>query len=468
MTTPACRDNSNLRSAAPTARGPKDLSKRARQIRAQIIVLVRRYYTKAFARERFCPGVSRIPTGARVFDACELVHLVEASLDFWLTHGGYAERFERELADYIGVAHATFVNSGSSANLLAVTALTSPKLGARRLVPGDEIITVAAAFPTTVNPIVQAGCVPVFMDVQVPSYNIDVSQLAIARSARTRAVMIAHALGNPFDLDAVTAFCKKHSLWLIEDCCDAMGATYRGRPVGSFGAMATASFYPSHHLTTGEGGCVFTNDSILQRIVRSMRDWGRDCWCPPGQDDSCRRRFAWRFDGLPDDYDHKYVYSHIGYNLKATDMQAAIGIAQLRKLRSFVGARRRNFAALYGAMRDLEGFLILPEAQLHSNPSWFGFPLTVRADAPFTRGEMVHELERAGIATRALFAGNLTKHPAYRHVRYRVLGNLTNTDVVMKQTFWLGVYPGLNAQTLGYVADTIHDFVATKAGAVHA
>jgi CDP-6-deoxy-D-xylo-4-hexulose-3-dehydrase len=385
-----------------------------------------------------------------------LTHLVEAALDFWLTTGRFADQFEREFARFFGLKHAILVNSGSSANLLALSCLTSPKLGERRLKPGDEVITVATGFPTTVNPIIQNQLVPVFLDVTIPTYNMDVAQLEDAYCERTRAVMLAHTLGNPFNLSAVTDFVRRHNLWLIEDCCDAVGATYRGRKVGTFGDLATVSFYPAHHITMGEGGCVLTNQSLLKTLVESFRDWGRDCWCEPGKDNTCGKRYKWQLGDLPYGYDHKYIYSHIGYNLKLTDMQAAVGVAQLKKLPAFIEARRRNFQALYDALKDLEEFFILPEATLGSEPSWFGFPIAVRPEAPFTRNDVVDFLEKHKIATRLLFGGTLVRQPAYRDVRYRVMGDLKNSDCVMNQVFWIGVYPGLSVNMIEFIVDIFH------------
>jgi CDP-6-deoxy-D-xylo-4-hexulose-3-dehydrase len=398
-----------------------------------------------------------VPYAGRVFDADELIHLAEAALDFWLTAGRFADMFERELARFFGLQHASLANSGSSANLLALSCLTSPRLGQRRLRPGDEVITLATGFPTTVNPIVQTHLVPVFVDVTIPTYNVDVEQLERAYSQRTRAVILAHTLGNPFDVEAVGEFVRKHDLWLIEDCCDAVGATYRGQKVGTFGDLATVSFYPAHHITTGEGGCVLTNDHLLKTLVESFRDWGRDCWCEPGKDNTCGRRFQWKFDRLPFGYDHKYTYSHIGYNLKLTDMQAAVGVAQLKKLPNLIEARRNNFRSLYEGLRDMQEFFVLPEATSDSSPSWFGFPLAVQPKAPFTRNEVVAYLEKRKIETRPLFGGNLIRQPAYGDVEYRVGGSLRNSDFVMNQVFWIGVYPGLSRSMLDYVLDGLHN-----------
>ena len=432
------------------------MNSNADALRGEIIELVRQYYAAAFPESAFVPGKSPVQYAGRVFDADELTHLVEAALDFWLTTGRFANQFERDFARFFGLKHAILVNSGSSANLLAVSCLTSPKLGERRLKPGDEVITVATGFPTTVNPIIQNQLVPVFLDVTIPTYNVDVTQLEEAYSARTRAVMLAHTLGNPFNLDAVMKFVRQHNLWLIEDCCDAVGATFRGQKVGTFGDLATVSFYPAHHITMGEGGCVLTNQSLLKTLVESFRDWGRDCWCEPGKDNTCGKRLEWQLGDLPYGYDHKYIYSHLGYNLKLTDMQAAVGVAQLKKLPAFIEARRCNFKALYDGLKDLEEFFILPEATPGSEPSWFGFPIAVRPGAPFTRNEAVGFLEKHKIATRLLFGGNLVRQPAYRDVKYRVVGDLRNSDFVMNQVFWVGVYPGLSQASLAYVVDVLH------------
>jgi CDP-6-deoxy-D-xylo-4-hexulose-3-dehydrase len=433
------------------------MNSQADALRSQILELVRQYYIAAFSERAFVPGESPVFYAGRVFDADELIHLVEAALDFWLTTGRFADQFEREFARFIGVGHAILVNSGSSANLLALSCLTSPKLGERRLKSGDEVITVAAAFPTTVNPIVQNRFVPVFVDVTIPTYNIDVTQLEQAHSERTRAIMLAHTLGNPFDLDVVTDFVRQHDLWLIEDCCDAVGATYHGQKVGTFGDLATVSFYPAHHITMGEGGCVLTNHTKLKTLVESFRDWGRDCWCEPGKENTCGKRFDWQLGKLPYGYDHKYIYSHIGYNLKLTDMQAAVGVAQLKKLPTFIEARRRNFRALYERLKDLEEFFILPQTTTGSEPSWFGFPLAVRPKAPFTRNEVIRYLDERRISTRLLFGGNLVQQPAYTKVPHRVVSNLQNSNFVMNNVFWVGVYPGLSSAMLEYVIETFHE-----------
>ncbi len=428
-------------------------------LRRHILDLVAQYYQVAHAPQPFIPGVTPVPVSGRVFDASDMQNLVDSGLDFWLTTGRFAAEFERELARVTGVRAATLVNSGSSANLLALTALTSPKLKDRQLRPGDEVITVAAGFPTTLNPILQNGLVPVFLDVTVPTYNIDVTQLEDAVSPRTRAVMAAHTLGNPFDLGAVTDFCRRRGLWLIEDCCDALGATYAGRKVGTFGDLATLSFYPAHHITMGEGGGVLTDDPKLKTLVESFRDWGRDCWCEPGKDNTCGRRFDWQLGQLPFGFDHKYSYSHIGYNLKATDMQAAVGVSQLRKLPGFIEARRHNFRYLHNGLKDLADHLIMPEPTPNSEPSWFGFPIAVRADSPFTREQLVRHLNDKKIGTRLLFGGNLLCQPAYQNISRRKIGGLPNSDLVMKQVFWIGVYPGLSEKQLGYVVDVVQGYV---------
>jgi len=429
----------------------------AKVIRERILGLVREYHAAEYAQPRpFEPGITPIQCAARVFDEHEMVLLVDASLDFWLTTGRYAAEFEAAFARFFGLRHALLVNSGSSANLLALSALTSSRLGERRLKPGDEVITVAAGFPTTVNPILQNRLIPVFVDVTIPTYNIDASQLEAARSERTRAIVVAHTLGNPFDVEAVTAFARKHDLWLIEDCCDAAGATYGGQLVGTFGDLASVSFYPAHQMTMGEGGCVLTDRPLLKTLVESFRDWGRDCWCNPGDSNTCGKRFGWKLGELPAGYDHKYIYSHIGYNMKVTDMQAAVGVAQLAKLPDFIAARRRNFKMLYEGLKDLEAHFVLPEPTPNSDPSWFGFPLAVRPGAPFTRLQVVEHLEASKIATRELFGGNLVRQPLYRESEYRVVGELKNSDFVMENAFWIGVYPGLTTAQIEFMIETLH------------
>ena len=426
------------------------------ELRARARALAAEYYDAALRQPAFVPGESWVPVSGRVFDATELQFLIDASLDFWLTTGRFASQFEREFARTVGVRHAILCNSGSSANLLATSALTSWKLADRQLQPGDEVITVAAGFPTTVNPAIQHGLVPVFLDVDLGTYDLDVTRLEEAVSPRTRAIILAHTLGNPFDVDAVMAIAKRHGLWVVEDSCDALGSTYRGKHVGGFGDLATVSFYPAHHITMGEGGCVLTNAPKMKTILESFRDWGRDCWCEPGKENTCGKRFDWQLGGLPHGYDHKYIYSHVGYNLKLTDMQAAVGVAQLRKLRDFIETRRRNFRTLFEGLTDLQEFFILPEATDLSEPSWFGFPLSVRPDAPFSRDQLIRYLEEHQIRTRLVFAGNLLRQPAYRNVQYRLVGSLENTDFVMTQSFWIGLYPGLSREVLSYMVDTIH------------
>jgi CDP-6-deoxy-D-xylo-4-hexulose-3-dehydrase len=382
---------------------------------------------------------------------------VNSSLDFWLTTGRFAAQFEREFARFVGVRDARLVNSGSSANLIAISALTSPSLGDRRLKPGDEVITVAAGFPTTVNPILQNGLVPVFVDVVLPTYDIDVTQLESALSERTRAIFVAHTLGNPFDLKSVCEFAKRHNLWLIEDCCDALGSTYNGQLVGTFGDIATVSFYPAHHITMGEGGCVLTQQPALTKLVESFRDWGRDCWCDPGCDNTCGKRFDWQLGSLPHGYDHKYTYSHIGYNLKLTDMQASVGVAQLRRLPGFIEQRKRNFKMLRERLEPLEGVYSLPQATANSDPSWFGFPIAVLPESGLTRNAVTQELENRKIGTRLLFAGNLVRQPAYQDATFRVIGDLRVTDYVMNNVFWVGTYPGLTEDMIDYIALSLRE-----------
>ena len=437
------------------------MTRRAEALRAQILELSREYHDEAFAPREFAPGETPVLCAGRVFDGDEVERLVDASLDFWLTTGRFAAEFERRFPRRFGLRHAVLVNSGSSANLVALSALTSPKLGDRRLRPGHEVITVAAGFPTTVNPIIQNGLVPVFVDVDLPTYNVDVTQLEAARSERTRAIMLAHTLGNPFDLAAVTAFAREHDLWLVEDCCDAVGSLYGGRPVGSFGDLATVSFYPAHHITMGEGGCVLTDAGRLKVLAESFRDWGRDCWCEPGDENTCGKRFGQRMGELPLGYDHKYAYSHVGYNLKLTDMQAAVGVAQLDKLDGFIAARQRNFETLIDGLRDLEDVFVLPEATPGSEPSWFGFPLAVREDSGLERRDVLRFLDARRVGTRLLFGGNLLRQPAYRDVEHRQVGALERSDVVMHRVFWIGLYPGLTEDMLAYVLESLHDWVAT-------
>jgi len=433
--------------------------KTSENLRAQIRQLVAQYHSAAFcSSQNFVPGQTPVPVSGRVFDAEDIQFLVDSALDFWLTTGRFAGQFERGFATFFELNHCLLTNSGSSANLLAVTALTAQELGKRRLNPGDEVLTVATGFPTTVNPIIQNQLVPVFLDVDIPTYNIDVGRLEEAVTEKTKAIILAHTLGNPFNLDAVMKVAKKHQLWVIEDICDAVGAEYREQKVGTFGDLATVSFYPAHHITMGEGGAVLTNSPLLKKLVVSFRDWGRDCWCEPGKDDTCGKRFDWQLGDLPYGYDHKYIYSRIGYNLKLTDMQAAVGVAQLKKLLAFIEKRRENFRFLYDGLKDLGEFFILPEATPDSNPSWFGFPLAVRPEAPFTRNKVVRYLESHKIATRLLFGGNLVRQPAYRDVPHRVVGDLKNSDFVMNRVFWVGLFPGLSLEMLEYTIATLLAF----------
>lgn len=429
-------------------------------IRQQIMALVGEYYEATTQEQAFVPGQSPVPVSGRVLDAADLRMLVESGLEAWLTTGRFAAEFESRFARYFNLRHALLVNSGSSANLLAVSALTSRQLE-RPLRPGDEVITAATGFPTTVAPIVQNRMVPVFLDVTVPTYNVDVNQLEAALSKKTRAVFIAHTLGNPFDVGTVMEFVKQHDLYLIEDCCDAVGAEFRGRLVGTSGDFATVSFYPAHHITMGEGGCVLTDRPGLKRLIESFRDWGRDCWCDPGKENTCGKRFDWQLGQLPHGYDHKYTYSHLGYNLKLTDMQAAIGISQLDKLPRFIAARRENFNRLHAGLMDLEETFILPRPTPESTPSWFGFALAVREDAGFTRDRMVRYLESRKVATRLLFGGNMVKQPALEGVEFRVPAPLVNADFIMNRVFWVGVYPGLSAQHIDYLIEVLHEGVRT-------
>lgn len=432
---------------------------RADSLRVQIMALVDAYYDARHAPAPFEAGRSPAPVSGRVFDARDMRSLVDSALDFWLTTGRFNAAFEQRLAKVVQRKHVLTVNSGSSANLVAVSALTSPLLGARALKAGDEVITCATGFPTTINPIMQNGLVPVFVDIQLPTYNIDTDQIEAAISERTRAIVVAHTLGNPFDLDAVMELARRHNLWVIEDCCDALGSTYRGQPVGTFGDIGTLSFYPAHHITMGEGGAVFTGNARLRRAMESIRDWGRDCYCAPGADNTCHKRFDWQLGQLPHGYDHKYIYSHLGYNLKITDMQAAVGLSQLDRLEEFIDIRRRNFARLEAGLADLADVFILPEATAHSDPSWFGFPLTIRDNASFDRRTLVMHLDAHRIGTRQLFGGNLLRQPYMAGRPHRAVGALANSDIVMNRTFWIGVYPGLGEPAIDYVIDTIRSFV---------
>ena len=431
-------------------------------LRAEIAALVQQFAEITCAPKPFVPGESPVPVSGKVIGAKELQLMVEASLDGWLTTGRFNAMFEERLARYLGVKHLITVNSGSSANLVAFSTLTSPRLGDRAIKPGDEVIGVAAGFPTTVNPILQFGAVPVFVDVDLATHNIDVSLIEAAITPKTKAIMLAHSLGNPFNLDVVTALCKKYNLWLVEDCCDALGATYNGQLVGTFGDIATLSFYPAHHITMGEGGAVFTNNSELKLIAESFRDWGRDCYCPPGKDNTCNKRFCWKLGNLPEGYDHKYTYSHLGYNLKISDMQAACALAQLDSLDGFIAARKANFAYLKNRLKSCEEFLHLPEATPNSDPSWFGFPVILKDSSGIKRVDLLNYLDQNKIGTRLLFAGNLARQPYMIGRNFRVSGELTNTDIVMNQTFWLGVYPGLGTEHLDYVAERLEEFLGVN------
>ena len=434
-----------------------------KELRAEIARLVKEYYAVKFAPKPFEAGVSHVRYAGRVFDEKELQSLVDASLDFWLTSGRFSEAFESSFCDLTGAEYSLLVNSGSSANLLAFSALSSPLLGARGLKAGDEVISVAAGFPTTVNPIIQGGMIPVFVDVEVGTYNIDAAELARAIGPKTKAIFLAHTLGNPYDLDAVAGLAEKHGLWLVEDCCDALGSTYKGRMVGGFGQIATCSFYPAHHITMGEGGCVFTSDELLARAARSLRDWGRDCYCAGGESDTCGKRFTGQYGDLPKGYDHKYVYSHIGYNLKVTDMQAAIGVEQLKKLPAFIAARKANFVAWEKGFGRFGDSFILPRATEGSDPAWFAYPVTVAEGAGFTRTELVTYLNNRRIETRNLFGGNLLRQPAYQGIAHRVApGGLSRTDRIMNDTFILGTYPGLSREQIDYTLSTIGDFLASR------
>jgi CDP-6-deoxy-D-xylo-4-hexulose-3-dehydrase len=434
---------------------------KAAQLREEIREKVKEFYKAAHdhSGDEFVPGKTRVNYAGRVFDDRELTYLVDSSLDFWLTAGRYSEEFTGKLEDYYEVGDVILVNSGSSANLLALSALTSESLGDRRLVPGDEVITVAAGFPATVSPIVQNRLLPVFIDVEPGTYNVDVSRLEEAVSPKTKAVFIAHTLGNPFNLDAVMSFAKEHDLWVIEDNCDALGSRYRGKLTGTFGHIATGSFYPAHHITTGEGGCVLTDDPQLARIVKSFRDWGRDCYCEGGENSTCGTRFTKQYGTLPKGYDHKYVYSHIGYNLKLTDMQAAIGSAQMDKLESFIELRKEHFRQITDGLKGMEEFFLLPRATEHSDPAWFAYILAVQEDAPFSRVELAQYLDQNLVETRSMFAGNLLRQPGFMNIEHRVVGDLTNTDFVMNNTLFMGVFPGLTTEKIDYMTGKVREFV---------
>jgi CDP-6-deoxy-D-xylo-4-hexulose-3-dehydrase len=435
------------------------INNRQSRIRQKIAELIEEYAEIEFSPKAFFPGVTAIPPSGKLIDSTEIKNMVEASLDGWLTAGRFNDLFEKKLAEFIGVKYLITVNSGSSANLVAFSTLTSVKLGERAIKKGDEVISVAAGFPTTVNPIIQFGAIPVFVDVDPLTHNVDATKIEAAISPKTKAIMLAHSLGNPFNLDVVTALCKKHNLWLVEDCCDALGSTYRGRMVGTFGDIATLSFYPAHHITMGEGGAVFTNNHELKQISESFRDWGRDCYCPPGKDNTCGKRFAWQLGDLPYGYDHKYTYSHLGYNLKVTDMQAACALAQLEKAPEFIRARKDNFHFLKERLKSCEEFLQLPQATDNSDPSWFGFPITLKENCPVSRVDLTAYLDQNRVGTRLLFAGNLIRQPYMRDALYRISGDLTNTDNVMNSTFWIGVQPALTREMLEFSVSKIEEFL---------
>lgn len=442
--------------------GKSDQPGQPEELRARILDLVGQYAQAVHPSQAFEPGRTPISISGKVIGALELKNLVEASLDGWLTTGRFNDAFEKRLASFLGVGHALTTNSGSSANLLAISALTSPQLGERALKPGDEVITVAAGFPTTVNPILLHGMVPVFVDVDIPTYNIDPRKIEAALSGKTRAIMLAHTLGNPFDLAEVTRIARKRNLWLIEDCCDALGSRYAGQLVGTFGDIGTLSFYPAHHITMGEGGAVFTSNPELKRLIESFRDWGRDCYCAPGKENTCGKRFGWQLGELPSGYDHKYIYSHLGFNLKITDMQAACALAQMDRLDGFIAARKRNFAFLRERLAGCEEFLELPQATERSDPSWFGFPITLREAANLARVDLLRHLDQYRIGTRLLFAGNLVRQPYMAGRTYRVSGELSNTDRVMRDTFWIGLYPGLSSEMLDFGAGKIEAFLGVS------
>jgi CDP-4-dehydro-6-deoxyglucose reductase, E1 len=427
-------------------------------IRNEILSLVNDYSDINFKQKEFVPGVSEVPVSGKVIGSLELKNMVEASLDGWLTTGRFNEQFEKKLSSFLGIKCLLTVNSGSSANLIAFSTLTSPKLKERAIQKGDEVITVAAGFPTTVNPIIQFGAIPVFIDAKIPTYNIDESLVEEAITNKTKAIMLAHTLGNPFNVKKIKEICDKYNLWLIEDSCDALGSKFNNQNVGTFGDLATLSFYPAHHITMGEGGAVFTNSKKLERIAESFRDWGRDCYCEPGKDNTCNKRFDWQLGDLPFGYDHKYTYSHLGYNMKITDMQAACGLAQLNRLESFIRKRRENFNFLYKNIKALEEFLILPEPEKNSEPSWFGFPLTLKKNNKYNRNDLIKYLNENKIGTRLLFSGNLVKQPYMKSINFKVHGNLKNTDLIMENTFWIGLYPGLYKSHLEYSVSKIKNY----------
>ncbi len=431
-------------------------------VRKKIIDLIKDHFEEEFPENKFVPGVSTIPVSGKSFDHTDIEALIDASLDFWLTEGRFTDLFEEKFSTFLNVNHTIPVNSGSSANLLAFTSLTSHKLKDKAIKKGDEVITVASGFPTTINPIIQNGCVPVFLDCNLGTYNINTDNLEDALSNKTKAVMLAHTLGNPFNLEIIKKFCEDNNLFLIEDSCDALGSKYDGQLTGTFGDMGTFSFYPAHHITMGEGGSVITKSGSFKKILESLRDWGRDCWCAPGNDNTCNRRYDWKLGGLPYGYDHKYTYSHIGYNLKLTDLQASIGTAQIDKLDGFIAKRKANWQRLYDGLSNLEEFFILPEIEKNSEPSWFGFALTVKTSAPFSRPELIEFLDEQKIASRFLFGGNILWQPAYQNIEHREVGSLSNSDEVALGTFWLGVFPGLNNEMIDYMIESIHQFVKIK------
>jgi CDP-6-deoxy-D-xylo-4-hexulose-3-dehydrase len=431
------------------------------EIKNNILDLVNRYSDIVFKEKEFIPGISDVPVSGKVIGASEIRHMIEASLDGWLTAGRFNEMFEEKLSSFLGVKCLLTVNSGSSANLIAFSTLTSPKLKERAINKGDEIISVAAGFPTTINPIIQYGAIPVFVDVKIPTYNIDENLVESSITKKTKAIMLAHTLGNPFNVKKIKEICDKYNLWLIEDSCDALGSKFENQNVGTFGDLATLSFYPAHHITMGEGGAVFTNSKKLEMIAESFRDWGRDCYCDPGKDNTCNKRFGWNLGELPFGYDHKYIYSHMGYNMKITDMQAACGLAQLDRLEGFIKQRKENFSFLYKCLKDLEEFLILPESEKNSDPSWFGFPLSLRKNNKFNRNDLIKYLNNNKIGTRLLFAGNVVKQPYMKNVDFRVHGELKNTNFIMENTFWIGVYPGLTSQHLEYSINIIKKFFSS-------
>ncbi len=435
-----------------------DTDEDSAKLRQDILELVKKYYTQSHSKKIFQPGKSIVPVSGRVYDSNAMQALVASSLDFWLTTGKFNAEFEKRLGQFLEANFVLTTNSGSSANLLAISSLTSEQLGDKALKPGDEIITVAVGFPTTVNPIIQNNLIPVFVDVSLPTYIVDQEQIENAISDKTKAIIFAHTLGNAFDIDSITTLAKKHNLWLVEDCCDALGTTYNGKKVGTFGDISTLSFYPAHHITMGEGGAVCTNNPKLKKIIASLRDWGRDCYCDPGKSNTCGKRFDWELGEMPKGYDHKYTYSHIGYNLKITDMQAAVGLAQLEQLLEFIEKRKLNFKLLKEGLSSFEDFIILPSPTPKSDPSWFGFPITVREDAPFSKNELINFLTQKFIDTRPLFAGNIIKQPYFKNIKYRIVGDLKNTDLIMNNCFWIGVYPGVTNEMLKYIITQFNDF----------